>query len=74
MSIYYCGKKVGDYRPDFIVNGKIIIEIKATELTIKNYEKQLLYYLKGTNFELGLLVNFGSQPVLVKRVIWTPNP
>ncbi len=75
LEIFYDGKKVGNYKPDFIIEDKVIIEIKATEFTITNYEQQLKYYLKGTNYALGLLVNFGASPFLIRRVIWTaPQP
>ena len=39
----------------------------------KFYQTQLLHYLKSTNYKLGLLVNFGSNKLIIKRIIWTPN-
>lgn len=71
LKVYYKDTKVGDYRPDFIIDDKIIIEIKATEFVPKTFETQLIYYLKSTKYKLGLLINFGSPKLQIKRLIWT---
>lgn len=70
LPVLYEGSKVGVYRADFIVDQKIILEIKASKMLPKDYERQLLYYLSGTGYRLALLVNFG-QPgrVYIKRWI-----
>jgi len=68
ISVKYEGKVVGTYRPDFVVEGKILIEIKALKSVPRPVEKQLFYYLAGTKYKLGLLVNFGqSGRVYIKR-------
>jgi GxxExxY protein len=61
IDIFYEEKKMGVYRPDFIVDNKIILEIKAVEFLPKNDERQLSYYLNGTSYRLGFLINFGSR-------------
>lgn len=71
LKVYYKDKKIGDYRPDFIIDDKIILEIKATEFIPKTFETQLIYYLKSTKYKLGLLINFGSPKLQIKRLIWT---
>jgi len=48
--------------------------LKAVPFLPKEAETQLIYYLKGTNFKLGLLVNFGSTKLEIKRKIWTGYP
>lgn len=73
LPILYDGKKVGIYKPDFLVEDKIIIEIKAVPFMPKNYETQLTYYLKGTDYKLGFLINFGNQKLDIRRRIWTPR-
>ncbi|MCL5970867.1 MAG: GxxExxY protein [Patescibacteria group bacterium] len=73
IKVSYKGDSVGDYRPDFIVNDKVIIEIKALDFLPKTFEAQLLHYLKTTDFNLGLLVNFGAPKLQIKRLIWTPS-
>jgi len=57
--ISYKSEQVGVFRPDFVVEDKIILEIKAVAKMPKVFETQLFYYLKATNFKLGLLANFG---------------
>ena len=60
LEVFFKGRKVGIYIPDLIINDKIIIEIKAKpKLTIEDI-KQFWYYLKGSKYRLGFLVNFGS--------------
>lgn len=73
LPIVYQNKKIGTYKPDFIVENKIIIEIKAVPVMPKSYETQLTYYLKGTNYKLGFLINFGSGKLDIRRRIWTPS-
>jgi GxxExxY protein len=70
IDIFYDGKKIGIYKPDFIVNDKILIEIKVLPRLTKLEEKQTWYYLKGTNFKLALLINFGGQKLQIKRWIY----
>jgi len=69
LSIEYEGKKLGTYEPDFIINDKIIVEIKSVLGMPKVFEKQLYYYLKSSNYRLGYLVNFGSERINVIRRI-----
>jgi GxxExxY protein len=71
LSVFYKNEKIGTYRPDFVVDNKIIVEIKAVPFMLKNYETQLIYYLKNTKFKLGFLINFGSNKIDIKRKIWT---
>lgn len=69
IPIIYKGRKVGVYEPDFIVEDKIIVEIKSIPLMPRVYEKQLKFYLKGTPYLLGYLVNFGSEEIDIRRRI-----
>lgn len=71
LDVDYKGKKVGNYRPDFVVEEKIIIELKAVEFVPKSYEEQLIHYLKTTGFIVGLLVNFGQSRLYIKRLVWS---
>lgn len=70
LAVVYEGIKVGTYTPDFLIDDKIILEIKSTEFMPAQAEKQLIYYLKGTSYKLGFLVNFGSSKLEIKRKIW----
>jgi len=73
LNVKYKGKPVGNYRPDFVIDDKVILEIKAVEFMPKAFEEQLNHYLKTTGFQVGLLINFGSPRLVIKRLIWT-NP
>jgi GxxExxY protein len=70
VEVFYDGQSVGNYFADIIVNGCVIIEIKAAEGLIEEHEAQLTNYLKATNIEVGLLLNFGKAPQ-VKRKVFT---
>lgn len=72
IKVFYNGNEVGDYFADLIVNEKVIVELKAAEVLTKDHECQLLNYLKATEYEVGLLLNFGKQPE-IKRRIFTNN-
>jgi len=73
ISIQYKNRKVGIYVPDFIIEDKILVEIKSVEFMPKLYEVQLYYYLKGSDFKLGYLVNFGGQKIDIRRRIFTKS-
>ncbi|MEX0917100.1 MAG: translation elongation factor 4 [Candidatus Paceibacterota bacterium] len=70
VSVYYDGTQVGTYQPDFIVEDKVLIELKALPEIGKPQMEQLWSYLKGSTYKLALLVNFGSKDVEVKRVVY----
>lgn len=70
ISVYYKEQQVGEYYTDLIVSGCVIIEIKAAEALCDEHEFQLINYLKATEIEIGLLLNFGKKPQ-VKRKIYS---
>lgn len=74
LDVTYDGQKVGSYRPDFVIDGKILLELKSSPFLANASAVQLIYYLKGTNFKLGLLVNFGASKLEIKRKIWSQDP
>lgn len=63
---------IGDYFADIPVENQIIIELKASEIIRSEHEAQLINYLKATDIEVGLLLNFGKLPQY-KRKILTNN-
>jgi len=70
IPICYRGIKVGSYVPDFLIDDRILIEIKCLpRLTFKE-NKQVWYYLKGTPYKLLLLVNFGGSKLEIRRRIY----
>ncbi len=68
IDVYYDNDIVGDYYADLVVNGLVILELKAASAIIAEHEAQLINYLKGTRIELGLLFNFGTKPEFLRRI------
>ena len=61
---------MGEYYADLIVSESVIVELKAAESLCEEHEFQLINYLKATEIEVGLLLNFGKEPIF-KRKIFT---
>ena len=70
INVFYEGNLVGEYYADVIVNGLVIVELKAAESLRHEHVAQLTNYCKATGIEVGLLLNFGKSPE-VKRVVFT---
>jgi len=68
-NVSYKGEPVGTYRFDFLVEEKIIVELKAVKALEDVHFSQVRSYLKAWNLEHGLLLNFSSHPLTIKRVI-----
>lgn len=66
--VYYDGVVVGDYFADFVVAGKVVVEVKASSGLGGADEAQLLNYLKATGAKVGLLLNFGKSAEFKRRV------
>lgn len=69
LKILFRGNEVGIYEPDFIVEDKIIIELKSVLNMPKVFEQQLYYYLRGSDYKVGYLVNFGNEKIDIRRRI-----
>ena len=72
IKVYYNSEIVGDFFADLIINDLVILELKACEMLVKVHSAQTLNYLKATNIEIALLLNFGEKPE-IKRFIFTNN-
>ena len=68
IDVTYEDEIVGQYFADMIVDGKVIIEIKAKKSLMPEDTAQLLNYLKATDKEVGLLINFGPKPEISRKV------
>lgn len=62
---------VGLYRPDIVVDTKIPVEVKSSRFTGVRDEKQLYFYLRNSEYEVGYLVNFSTPKLYIKRIIYT---
>ncbi len=68
IKVYYDEILVGEYFADILVENKVIIELKAASALIEQHEAQLLNYLKATDIEVGLLLNFGTKPQIARKL------
>jgi GxxExxY protein len=62
IPVWFHARRVGDYKADILVDDRIVVELKAARSIDSKHEAQLLHYLKATEFEVGLLLNFGISP------------
>ena len=73
IKVYYDGQEVGEYFADLLVEDLVIIELKAAEGIVDEHEYQLLNYLKATDKEVGLLLNFGKKPQFKRKIFQNLN-
>jgi len=66
--VYYDNQVVGDYNADILVEDTVILELKAVKEIIEKHEVQLVNYLKATEIEVGLLLNFGDEPQVKRKL------
>jgi GxxExxY protein len=69
LPVYYKGVLVGDYEADFVIEGKIILEIKAVSKLHPRHEAQAINYLTATGFRLAILLNFGADSLERQRMV-----
>jgi GxxExxY protein len=62
VQVTFKSQVVGIFRTDLVVEGLVIVELKCARTIDRTHEAQLLNYLKATEFEVGLLLNFGMRP------------
>jgi GxxExxY protein len=70
IKVFYKSQIVGEYFADIIVDDAITLELKASECLKDEHQAQLLNYLRATKVEIGILLNFGTEPEF-KRLIYT---
>ena len=68
VTVFYDEQIVGEYFADLVVDRKIILELKAAESLCEEHELQLINYLKATDYEIGLLLNFGKKPEIRRKI------
>ena len=67
IKVLYDKEIIGEYNADILVDNKIIVELKAAKSLVEDNEAQLLNYLKATDKEVGLLLNFGPKPEIKRK-------
>jgi len=73
IEVLYKEIRAGEYFADLIVENKVILELKAAESLIEEHELQLINYLKATEIEVGLLLNFGKKPEIRRKIFTNSN-
>lgn len=73
IEVFYDDESVGNYFADIVVNDFVIIEIKTGEGLIEEHEAQLINYLRATNIEVGLLLNFGKSAEIRRKIFSNEN-
>jgi GxxExxY protein len=69
LPVYYKGQLAGHYVADFVIDGQIILEIKAVSALTKAHEAQAHNYLAATGLRLAILLNFGAESLQQKRIV-----
>ena len=67
INVYYNNIIIGEFRADIVVDNTVVIELKAVQHLTTAHEAQLVNYLTATDIEHGLLINFGSEKIEIKR-------
>ncbi len=68
VNVFYKNEIVGEYIPDIVVDDKLIIELKSVEYLVEAHECQLINYLRATDCEVGLVLNFGKDPQFIRKI------
>ena len=69
LPVRYRGTVVGEFIADYLVERRVIVEIKAVRSIVPEHQAQLLNYLNASGLSLGLLINFGTPRVQIKRMV-----
>jgi GxxExxY protein len=69
INVIYDDLIIGEYYADILVNNLVIVELKAAESLCYEHECQLINYLKASDLEVGLLLNFGKEPKFTRKVL-----
>jgi GxxExxY protein len=69
IKVHYDGQVIGDFVADIVVEDKVILELKSVKEFHPAHEAQLINYLKATNLEVGLLINFGEKAEIKRKIL-----
>lgn len=70
IEVLYKGHQIGSYVADLIIENQLLVELKAISGFSGQHEAQLMNYLKATGVKVGLLLNFGTPKIGVRRIVW----
>jgi GxxExxY protein len=72
LDVYFHGRRIGEFKADLIVAGKVLVELKSCRTLLPTHEAQLINYLRSSTMEVGLLINFGARPEF-RRFLFTAD-
>ena len=70
VRVFYRMQVVGDYTPDLVVEGSVLVELKAAIALERVHRQQCINYLRATGYRVCLLMNFGQPRLQVERLVW----
>ena len=73
VEVFYRGRVVGNYVPDLLIDEQLLVELKAVRQLNGDHESQVMNYLRATGYQVGLLLNFGTPRLGIKRLVWNYN-
>lgn len=73
IPVWFRGFQIGSFAADIVVEGIVVVELKAVRSIDPSHEAQLLNYLRATEIEVGLLLNFGVKPEIKRRIFDNPR-
>jgi GxxExxY protein len=68
VPVWFRGRSLGTFEADLIIDGLVIVELKAVKQLVEAHTAQLMHYLRATTIEVGLVMNFGQKPEFKRRV------
>ena len=73
FALNYKGRRVGEGRVDYMIDNRLVLEIKAVEGLLPIHKAQVISYLKATNCQIGLLINFNEKILKngIQRIIYS---
>ncbi len=69
LKVLYGGESVGNFSADLLVDRSVIVEVKAVRVLQESYGEKLIHYLKSSNLPVGLLLNFGTPSIQIRRKV-----
>jgi GxxExxY protein len=73
LDVCYKGEMVGKYFADILVENRLLLELKSVSRLAPEHKAQVINYLKATDLNVGLLINFGKPKTEIQRVVWKHN-
>ncbi|HYN78307.1 MAG TPA: GxxExxY protein [Lamprocystis sp. (in: g-proteobacteria)] len=70
LQVRYKDRIVGNFAADLVVDGRLLVELKALKQLTSDHEAQVMNYLRASGLGVGLLLNFGAPKLEIRRLVW----